>query len=104
MVGGTVIEVAEVPGRPDVLYVDCQDTRYRKDTCAILVVKNEDSQQIQIGDSVWWQSSIAYWTPQANRMSAESAKAVGRDKGGVHYDIQIPRVGYSGVKHPMRQS
>ncbi len=98
MVGGRVIEVAEVPGRPEVLFVDCAERahgRRRCDTCAIYVERNPTSLQIEIGDSLWWQGRLAYWTPQQNR---------GRDraKSGVDYDIAIPRVGYSGVQHPSR--
>lgn len=98
MVGGKVIEVAEVPGRPEVLYVDCADmpSGWRKpDTCAIMVERNQASERIQIGDSLWWQGRSAMWTPQEN-----CGKPDGRQ--GVDFDIIIPRVGYSGVKHPGR--
>lgn len=95
MVGGIVIEVAEVKDRPEVLYVDCRDTTYRKDTCAVYVERNATSEQIQIGDSVWWQCGKVYWTPQRN-IGLENAKC------GKDYDIPIPKVGYSGVKHPAR--
>lgn len=96
MVGGIVIEVAEVRDRPDVLFVDCRETnpKYR-DTCAIYVEKNETSMCIEPGDSLWWQGRWAMWTPQANRRSEEG-------KCGRDYDIKIPRVGYSGVQHPAR--
>lgn len=52
MIGGIVIEVANVKDRPNVLYVDCRD---RNDTCAVYVERNAKSDQIQIGDSLWWQ-------------------------------------------------
>jgi hypothetical protein len=80
MVGGIVIEVIILP---DKVYVDCRDARYR-DTCAIHVVRNQDSETIEFGDRLWWQERWAYWTPA--------------DKNRV--DVKIPRVGYSGVLHP----
>lgn len=100
MIGGVVIEVACVPGRDDVLFVDCAERQNRKakvQTCAILVERNVSSEKIQVGDSLWWQGQWAMWTPQENR-----GKPDGDVKCGVDFDVRIPRVGYSGVKHPMR--
>lgn len=98
MVGGTVIEVVDIPDRPDVLFVDCADMpgRYSRkpDTCAILVERNENSEKIQVGDKIWWHGRFAMWTPRDNEGS----------RGGVDYDIKIPRVGYSGVEHPLRKA
>ncbi len=77
MVGGTVIEVAFVDDR---VFVDCADYREgckHPDTCAIYVERNSTSEQIQIGDLLWWQGEYAYWGPD---------------------DIPIRRRGYSGVK------
>lgn len=105
MVGGKVIEVAEVPGRPEILFVDCADMprgRRKPDTCAIYVERNKTSEQIQIGDSLWWQGPYAMWTPQRNRMVETEAERRGL-KCGVDYDIKIPRVGCSGVTHPARK-
>ncbi len=86
MVGGRVIEVCEVKDRPDVLFVDVRD---KNDTCAIYVEKNAASLLIEIGDSLWWQSGWAMWTPQKN-LGVDPAK-------GIH-DVQIKKIGYSGVK------
>lgn len=105
MVGGTVIEVADDPARPNVIYVNCADKprgRRIADTCAINVERNADSERIEVGDSVWWQGRWAMWTPQANRVSSEESERRGL-KCGKDFDIQIPRVGYSGVKHPSRR-
>lgn len=97
MVGGTVIEVSEVSGRPEVLFVDCRDRTYAKDTCAIYVERNQTSERIELGDCVWWQGRHAYWTPQTNRERDEA------DLGcGIDFDIPLPRVGFSGVTHPSR--
>lgn len=101
MVGGTVVEVAGVPDRPEVLYLDCVDKpqgRKKADYCAILVERNQDSDRIQVGDSIWWQGKTAYWTPVQNRGGHLTGL-----KCHVDYDIQIPRVGYSGVEHPSRK-
>lgn len=92
MVGGTVIEICDVPGRNDILYIDCANQAYSKiERCAIYVEKNPNSNKIEIGDAVWWQGRHAMWTPQKNRNHNEDLKC------GVDYDIRIPRVGYSGV-------
>lgn len=92
MIGGIVVEVAEIKDRPDVLYIDCRDNVYIRETCGILVQKNEISNQIQLGDKIWWQGRWAMWTPANTH----------RGKQGVDFDIQIPRIGYSGMQHPDR--
>ena len=79
MVGGIVIEVVW-RNDDDKVFVDCQDTRY-KDTCAIYVERNADSEQIEVGDRIWWHGRLAMWTP------ADETRV----------EVQIPRVGYSGV-------
>lgn len=97
MVGGIVIEVSELRLRPEVIFVDTHDTKY-KQTCAILVEKNETSLKIEPGDSVWWQCGKAYWTPKAN-----INKDISKLKCHVDYDIEIRKVGYSGLSHPDRR-
>lgn len=85
MVGGKVIEVCDIPGRSE-LWVNCADFpsgRRRPDTCSVLMERSADSEQIQIGDSVWWQCGKCYWTPQ--------------DKSRV--DVAIRKVGGSGVSY-----
>jgi len=83
MIGGMVIECCEVPGRPDVLFVNVADRPYSKlETCGVLVEKNENSLKIQIGDSLWWQSGSCYWTPWQSMNQR---------------DIAIPKRSYSGV-------
>lgn len=77
MVGGIVIEVVWLE---DKVFVDCQDTRY-KDTCAIYIERNEDSEQIEVGDRIWWQGGFAMWTP------ADCSRV----------EVRIPRRGFSGV-------
>lgn len=96
MVGGIVIEVIQsVDSRPDVIWVNAKETvRGYNDEGAIYVEKNDTSLQIKSGDSIWWQGRFAMWTP----------KDVTDGKCGVDYDIQIPRVGYSGVARPEEEN
>lgn len=82
MVGGIVIEVCDVDAER--IYVDCRCT-VRRDTCAIHVARNVKSEQIQIGDSLWWQGRNAYWTPTSR----------------VAQDFEIPRFLPSGMNHPL---
>lgn len=98
MIGGTVIEVSESKKRPEIVFVDCREEQ-SKSTCAIYVEKNKNSLAIEVGDSVWWQGRLAMWTPKrSTAVATEDEKAI----CGVDYDIQIPRIGYSGVGHPDR--
>lgn len=88
MIGGKVIEVCNVPNRPDVLFVNVADRPYSKiETCGVLAENNETSRKIQIGDSLWWQCGFCYWTPQGTR----------GEKKGIDYDIAIPKRSGSGV-------
>jgi hypothetical protein len=85
MVGGIVIEVAELKNRPEALFINCRES----DVCGILVENNSNSQTIEIGDSIWWHGRFAYWTPQDSERTLQ----------GINFDIKIPRIGYSGVKY-----
>lgn len=92
MVGGLVIETVAAADR---VWVNVRDTRHPKDTCAIYVERNADAERIAPGDSLWWQSGFAMWTPAANVTDDH-----GQLRAGVDYDIQIPRLSYSGVGRP----
>ena len=86
MVGGRVIEVCEIPGKPDRLWLNCADyqpNRSHPDTCSVLVERNADSELIQIGDKVWWQSGVVRWTPQ------DESRA----------EVEIRKIGGSGVTY-----
>src|SRR5437870_1386377 len=96
MVGGMVIEVSEIKNQPNVLFVDCWDN---KDTCSILLESNKNSNKIQVGDHIWWKTKVAYWTPQKYRTREKHKNA----RSGLDYDIEIPRIGNSGIKHPDRE-
>lgn len=95
MVGGKVIEVCDHPLDQNKIYVNVADRPHRRlEECAIYVVRDSNSEQIEIGDSLWWQGRYAYWTPQSGT----------REKCGVDYDIPIERIGFSGVSHPYRKT
>lgn len=80
MIGGTVIEVIKLPNR---IWVNCEEPDSTS-KCAIYVERNAASEQIQPADSVWWQGGFAMWTPYGHERT----------------DVQIPRIGFSGVKRP----
>lgn len=95
MVGGTVIEIIQLS---DKIWINCQEDNY-KHKCAIYVVNSETSRKIKTGDMVWWQSGWALWTPEANRGDKRPEDAP-KQKGGIDYDIRIPRIGFSGAHRP----
>lgn len=97
MIGGIVVEVAEVPDRPDVLYVDCVDRGQPTEHCAVYVSLSELSKQIEVGDDLWWRDRTAYWTPQHNRGKPWDSLVCGRD-----LDIPLVLMGFSGGEHPSR--
>lgn len=81
MVGGTVTEVKT---QVDSIWIDVQDNTYKTDFAAVYVERNTDSEQIAVGDQVWWQGRLLMWTPA--------------DKSRV--DVQIQRLSASGVGVP----
>lgn len=99
MVGGEVVEVASHPERLDVLFVNVVEKPYSNvRTCGVFVERNQVSERIRVGDSLWWQCGICYWTPKENK-----EKYAGRTDemlGGTDYDIKIPKKSYSGVSNP----
>lgn len=91
MIGGIVTETIVLP---DKVWVDCVESQERcNDKCAIYVERNENSLKIKPGDSFWWQSGSAMWTPFENKGKAGN-------KSHIDYDIRIPRIGFSGVSRP----
>lgn len=91
MVGGIVKEVLFVGNR---VWVNAKDTTYT-DECAIYVERNANSERIKPGDSIWWQGRMAMWTPAGSSGYAE--------RQGIDWDIEIPRIGYSGAYHPAKK-
>lgn len=88
MVGGIVIETIDTGAA---VWVNCQGIGCEQgEQCAILIERSDRSRSISEGDSIWWQSRLAMWTPR------------GRDGlpiGGLH-DIRLNRIGYSGAPRP----
>ncbi len=98
MIGGIVLEVCNVPGRDDVLFVEVGERPYSVlQKSGVLVENNANAKKIEIGDSLWWQSGMCMWTPQDNR-AVQGAKIL---KGGIDYDIQIPKRSNSGCTFEM---
>ena len=87
MVGGEVVGLAR--GAESTL-VHVQSNR---DTCSVRVreVKERTGEPvvIEVGDRIWWQAGHVYWTPRKNHVH------IGPRKGGVDYDIRLPKIGYS---------
>lgn len=86
MVGGTVIEVAEIPNRADCLWLNCADmpSGYKKpQTCSVLVKRDENSEQVELGDKIWWQSGVVYWTTKDER----------------RIEVKLIKIGGSGVSY-----
>lgn len=100
MVGGIVKETLTMGDRIWVNVEHVTDT-YR-DECAIYVVQDETSLRIRPGDALWWQGRDAMWTPKENRAEecGHIEHVTCKARAGVDYDIAIPRIGYSGVRHP----
>lgn len=101
-VGGKVVEVIDcgdsvwVNTREQVWDADLGAMRFRRcvamgchcSDCAIYVERTDKSLCIEPGDSLWWQSGWAMWTPR------------GGSRFGGHADIRIEKVSGSGVCRP----
>lgn len=94
MVGGRVKEVLVLGDR---VWVNARCATYT-DECAIYVERNAVSERIQPCDMIWWQGRHAMWTPVENR-----EHPIDQLRCGVDYDVAIPRIGYSGVRHPAQR-
>lgn len=91
MVGGRVVEVAEVPGR-QLMWINAAARPYKRiEYCSVLVRKDSDSEQIQIGDKVWWQGGCVYWTMQDESRVEVPLKKVGGS--GVTYASACGKAG-----------
>lgn len=99
MVGGVIVGLTFGTDRVHVHVADCPhypkhgrgDECPRPDTCCVYTdakLEGGTSAGLRIGDSFWWQCGICYWTPKENRGKQDG-------KGGVDYDIQMKKIGYS---------
>lgn len=88
MVGGIIIDIVKINDAK--WWLNCVETGLGsgagKNTCAIYV--DPLNARIEVGDSLWWQGSYAYWTRA----------------DGVSTDVRLPRIGFSGVAHPDKGS
>ena len=87
-VGGDVVGVIVLN---KAVWVNTKDRAYPHDPpCAIYVKRTPKSECISPGDKLWWQGRKAFWTPY--------------DRHGEHIgdqsDIELERIGYSGVHVP----
>ena len=94
MVGGRVIETVTVDC--DRRWINCQDRNYPKMTCAINIVRTTAGDAVAEGDQLWWQGNFAFHTPKKKHIEDPDDML----RAGVDYDIEIPRVGFSGVSIP----
>jgi sugar lactone lactonase YvrE len=88
MVGGIIIDIVKIS--PEKWWLNCVETGLGsgagRQTCAIYV--NPIGEPVEVGDNLWWQGGHAYWTPD----------------GRSRTDVKLPRIGFSGVPHPHRDS
>jgi hypothetical protein len=95
MIGGTVTKTEVLENK---VWVDCEEDQSTS-KCAIYVERNNKSEAIKPGDSVWWQGGFAMWTPFENRTNGKQ-NGISILKCGVDYDVRIKRIGFSGVARP----
>lgn len=98
MIGGKVIETIELEDR---VWINTQE-KNSSSTCAIYVKKDAKSRAVSEGDTVWWQGAWALWTPAfiANQPNCDHRHHVSCKRAGKDYDIQLKRIGFSGVGRP----
>lgn len=98
MVGGKVIETIVLP---DKVWINTRDAHSTSE-CAIYVENDAKSRTVSEGDTVWWQSDIAMWTPafMASEKVCDHKHHYSCRRAGIDYDIRLKRIGFSGVKRP----
>lgn len=87
-VGGKVVEVIAVS--PSEVWVNTDDSKppRQPNLCAVYV--DPQGHSILPGDSLWWQGRSCYWTPR-NNQHGETFGA---------FDLELPKIGFSGVCRP----
>lgn len=88
-VGGTVVEVVDVPAR-GLVWVDTREHQTARQTVAIYVERTPEALSVSEGDSVWWQGPWAFWTPRTGSLKHDPP----------FVDKKLKRHGYSGVERP----
>ena len=99
MVGGVIAGLTMKEGEIHVHVEDCchypkhpRGACPRPDSCCVYtdgIKRDGTAAAMKVGDSFWWQCGYCYWTPAENRNLGDDAR------GGVDYDIQLKKIGYS---------
>lgn len=83
--GGTVIETIIIGER---VWINTREKPTYRDTTAIYVENTREARAVMIGDLLWWQGGVAYWTPKDGE----------RHVGPI--EVKLKRRGCSGVSRP----
>ena len=82
MVGGTVANIVRTE---DGVWVQCLDQTYTDQTCAIRV---KDAKEMKVGDRLWWQGRLAFWTPKPDDGREEVVlERIGYSHSGIPNDV-----------------
>lgn len=98
---GIVIEVAEIRGKPLVLYCECLHFVHKM-PIGLCLNKTFVSEKIEIGDFLRWQSFTAYWTPKNLFEMTPEQRQQGGFKYLRDYDVRIQMQELSGYQYPGR--
>lgn len=91
--GGIVTETIILK---DKVWINTKEKEYHHTECAIYVEDSPEARCVSKGDTVWWQSDKAYWTPKDS-----NGKPIERKDGKCNVaNIVLKRRGFSGVKRP----
>lgn len=63
-VGGVVTGIDKIPGNNRLRIRTREDTHPGDIEVCVEVDRNEETEQIRIGDGFWWQGEICFWTPR----------------------------------------
>jgi hypothetical protein len=75
MIGGKVLQVVHLHADNEIELL-CVDTDHAiHDECVVRIQAGIDIPQV--GDDVWWQSGVVYWTPADRRFMDRPIKKVG---------------------------
>ncbi len=102
-VGGTVVETIVVTAhgkKPTTVWIDTREKPHYLSTTAIYVEDSPEARCVDVGDTVWWQGNVAYWTPKDKR--GEPIERA--DKKLNVANVPLKRRGFSGVSRPVLHS